>query len=689
MDLSVELKALMEIKASIEKDLKKVDRGPFGTVQRRTLNESLQDVEDRIATLRKLAPESVKVAAAGVDANIPSRLITPAELDRNFGPIKPVQDKNAYIQRLRHDFIFFCQEALTIKYRPGITKSDLTRGPLILSRAQLMVAAILLSGLTEDIFISAIILKARQLGITTVLEAFNLWQLMTVDGFHYMLIIDKDDHMYTKRDIMVEWINEVHTRFPDEFPSIKKREGRVIFLTNGSQLHFESAQAGNPGTSEMMRSLHLSEQTKWPAGRAASVGQSVVPAIPKKGGYFVINESTPLGVDDFYRQYQRAARRQSNDLPIFLPWYLSEEYYVSPDVFFSFKNDDTELQDVFFDESVNREVTLNEEQYALRYRLTKGQVLWRRDKIKTDFKGKRSEFDKEYPTTAEHAWRGSMAGFFPNELRMRLASFRRPPLWQGHVSCYNPDVERPRGFSEYTPTFVEDTVSPTVKLYARPIPGSRYYLGGDVAEGKTLLDDENQPDRDSTVFRIVDDDGVLVASFESKEPAEHCWLPMVLLAIYYNLAWVNCEKNGPGKTLWAFFKLTRYPHNLVETGDAPLDDLVWTRVTQANRLTILQMLRALLLGAPHAAPDEEFHTQAEYFGQKPGGRVAAPQGQGRHDDHIFAAAHAETMRLRFRGETIVRAPIVDPIPAPPRPEGLTLSDLVDALTGEEIEWATI
>lgn len=673
-----ELLALVAVENELLFGLKSLGDGPFERIRKRQLTTSLEDVR-----LRKKALELVcgKISPKAAPAEeIPVALLMPADLDRTFGEAPPSTEvRDDYILRLKYDFMFFCSEMLTIKYRPGVGNTGtLTSGPFNPSFAQRQVAAVLMRGLTEDCYISLVVLKARQLGITTVLEAFFLWLLLTRKNFHYMLIIDKDDHMYTKRDIMVTWVLECHARFPDHFPEIKKREGRVIFLTNGSQLHFESAQAGNPGTSEMLHALHTSEQTKWPAGRAATVDQSVAPSVPKQGGYFVVHESTPLGIDEFYRKFQRAARKESSDLPIFLAWFLSEEYCETVDYRFKYLNDDTELQDTYFDELSNRELTLTEEQYGTRFRLSAGQILWRRNKIKSDFKGKRSEFDKEFPTTPEHAWRGSLVGFYPNDLRMRMQQFIRAPIWVGHISCVLPDVERPRAYDSYRLSWIDDAACPTVRLWERPIPNITYYVGGDVAEGKILIDDEQQPARDSTVFRVKDESGHTVATFSSQEPAEHCWLPLVLLAIYYNLAWTNVELNGPGKTLWAFFKLTRYPHNLIQPGDLALDDLVWTRVTQANRLNILTQHRALLLANPAVCPDASFQEQAGYFGQKPGSKVAAPQGQGRHDDDIFADAHAEHCRLWHRGSVVVRAPIVeDPLPLPEREEGLMLNDLYD------------
>lgn len=596
-----------------------------------------------------------------------------------------------YFDQLKHDFVFFCQEMLLIKYRPGVNPKFPKggSGPLILSPAQVMIAAVLMEALANDVFLSLVILKARQLGITTVLEAFVLFLLVTTRDRHYMLIIDKDDHMVTKRQQMIDWIEACHNKYPDLFPEIVKREGRVIFLSNGCQLHFESAQSGNPGTSEMLHILHMSEKAKWVAGRAASVDQSVAPAVPRQGGYFIFDESTPLALDEFYRKFIRAKRGESEDIPIFLPWFLSPEYAVY-DPLYSPDDTDTELQDSYFDEILNKEVLLTESQYQIRYNLTNAQMAWRRHAIKTDFKGKRREFDKEYPTTPEHAWRSSVAGFYPNDLRMKMRAFKRAPSWVGHITCKNPDVERPDFYATYRPQFVDDSVNGTVKIFSRPMSGRTYYVGGDVAEGKIIIDEDNQPDRDSTVFRVKDEEGNLCAFFESKEPAEHCWLPLLLLSLYYNEAYINVELNGPGKTLWAFFKITSYPNLMVQPGEGPLDGRVWTRVTQANRLTILTTHRGSVISNPACCPDDEFQDQTEYFGQKPGSRVAAPQGMGRHDDHIFADAHAESCRLWHMGFDIRRPVVEDPMPKEEEKpfEGYKLRDLFDPQDEEwENPWA--
>ena len=77
-------------------------------------------------------------------------------------------------ERLYSDFPFFCKMCLEIAYRPGLNPNapDGGYGAFVLNEGQRKVAAVMLDQWLNDEPVRIIILKSRQLGITTLLMAF-------------------------------------------------------------------------------------------------------------------------------------------------------------------------------------------------------------------------------------------------------------------------------------------------------------------------------------------------------------------------------------------------------------------------------------------------------------------------------------------------------------------------------------
>ena len=116
-------------------------------------------------------------------------------------------------------------------------------------------AAVMLDQWLNDVPVRIIILKSRQLGITTLLMAFWLWLIVQNPGITAMVIIDKGDHLNEKRQTYIRWLERISELYP-ELPNVERRGAKVIELQNMSRFLFESAEAPNPGTSEHIAILH-------------------------------------------------------------------------------------------------------------------------------------------------------------------------------------------------------------------------------------------------------------------------------------------------------------------------------------------------------------------------------------------------------------------------------------------------
>lgn len=594
-------------------------------------------------------------------------------------------------QRLLVDFEYFCRTCIKIKYRPGMNPDMPTggKGPFILNENQKRLTAVFYQVmLIEKKPLRVQILKSRQLGNTTFLLAFALWMSLKTEAYHVMMIIDKNSHNRTKRSMVIEWIDHITGRDDSDFTGFDvfnhcyiKRGGRgenQVDLGNGSIWFFESAESTNPGTSEMLHFLIESEKPKWPAGRADTIRTSILPGIPHVAFTAHIDESTAHGVGPFKRKWSRntsAAPGTSEVIPIFFPWMISKEYAVTPpsecfdkDGKFIYADSDDEVRD--FDNDIDSEIV--ESEYAKKYKLDIRQVYFRRLKIKEDYEGNRADFDQEYPTTPDHAFRLYQSQFFPNRLNNHIKDNSNTvdsPYSRGYLEDLegNTEVTTPVPYSMVKPAFHLNRRGDYYVRF-RPVFGKIYFIGADTAEGKTVLDEKGRDDPDYTVFTVKDDHGTTCAYYIARDRPEHAWLPLLLMARWYNNAWVNGEKNNTGLTLFAMWWLTGYPNNIVQSKPktAPVRDRAWTTTGKANRGPMLRSLRSVLysdFGRVFCLTLDGGETPLKQF---PNFVINARSGKaeassGFHDDIILSEAIAEDGRKWYFGDAYTTGTVTAPL----------------------------
>ncbi len=573
---------------------------------------------------------------------------------------KPTVDAE-HEKRLVADFEYFCSH-LEITYRPGLNPDHPEGGfgPFILAEGQKKLAALMIQVmLIERRPLRLVILKSRQLGCTTFLLAFWVWILTRISHFHVFFMIDVGKHAETKRRMMIKWIESLNKRWPHLFSEIQRggKKAHMLMLSNESILFIDSAESTNPGTSEMLHVLHTSEKPKWVKGRARQIKESVEPALPSSPMTANVDESTACGLEDFYYKWRLATTdKDAGIIPVFLPWHITTECQLPVTEDFEY-SDRIEFADI--DPKTNK--TLKEVEYAAKYSLTKEQIMWRRWAILTKFEGNRQSFDQEHPTTPGHAFRQFSNHFFGKATRN--LSQDKSNFTRGYLEDLNGNSD-PRSmvnWAEVEPSLAIDSGGP---LFIREMPkkGGRYYIGVDVAEGKTVVDQKGKNDPDYTVMSVKDSQGKTVAIWLGRIPPEEAWLPLLLLAIFYNRAHVNGERNNHGYTLLVFFWRTAYGYNLVEPEPRgrKAKERAWTLLTGSTlREDMLKQLRSLYSRYPGSmfnfhGHEESLNKQLENFikGRTAAGKTKYVAASGFHDDIILAEAHAYRCVAFYEGDSV-------------------------------------
>lgn len=264
----------------------------------------------------------------------------------------------------------------------------------ILNAAQLYIHARLEAQLKATGKIRAIILKGRQQGCSTYIQARYLHRVITTRGKKAFILTHEAEA--TKN--LFEMTKRYYDNLPEGLcPKADKSSAKELRFS-----HFDSGYsvgtAGNKGTgrSQTIQLFHGSEVAFWEHTDDHATG--VLQAISSEPNTEIILESTANGIGNYYHQMWCAAMSGKSDYQaIFVPWYWQSEYRLSTPGF-KLNDDEQSIFDLYQKDG-----------------LTLDHMEWRRVKI-SDLSGDSDAglelFKQEYPMTAEEAFRNPIDNVF-------------------------------------------------------------------------------------------------------------------------------------------------------------------------------------------------------------------------------------------------------------------------------------
>jgi hypothetical protein len=250
-----------------------------------------------------------------------------------------------------------------------------------------------------------IIIKARQLGISTLVRAFAFWQAYTSrDPINSAVVSNKEKSSFNLLDI--------DRRFYQKLPKFLQRKisleskSQIQFSANGTNLLAMTAKADSQDRGYTLNLAHLSEFAFY--SNADTYLASLLASI--NDGQVVI-ESTPNYYGDALHELIRGSYYDNRWEVIFMPWSSFPEYRS--------------------DELV--EPTEEEEELMEKHSLDIEQISWRRHKI-AEMKSEYL-FRREYPLTIEEAWTLTDSCYFSVE---DLEDIQQLPYRGGEVQFVPP-----------------------------------------------------------------------------------------------------------------------------------------------------------------------------------------------------------------------------------------------------------
>lgn len=462
-----------------------------------------------------------------------------------------------------------------------------------------------------------IILKARQLGFSTLTEGLIFHACATRRNVNALIVAHREDATAN--------LFRMSKLFYDELPApvkpmLRASNAQELVFENPSKLRSERearpglrsrircATAGGRGIgrSDTLQCVHLSEYAFWPDGAdgKASTLAGILQAVPSLPGTMVVIESTANGFEDFKERWDAAVAGENDFEPVFFAWFENPDYSMPVVPGTEWTPEERELRDA--------------------YRLTDGQLQWRRWCIANNCGGSLDMFRQEYPASPGEAFLHSGTGVFDNE-QIVLRLERLP---------------EPAGRGEFADGEWTESETGAITLYELPEEGVPYVLGGDTAgEGSDYF----------TAIVIDNVSGRIVAKLRQKYSEPEYVRQIYALGRFYNDALVAIETNFstyPVMKLQEMEYPNQYSREREDTYTRQMRKSYGFRTDRQSRPRAIANLVEVFSSHPEWFSDRELLEEMLTFCYNEDHRPEALAGK--HDDLVMGAAITYAVRHQQR-----------------------------------------
>lgn len=238
--------------------------------------------------------------------------------------------------RLATHFEDYAKACLKIRTKTGAVV------PLTLNRSQRYLHERLEAQLKDKGKIRALVLKGRQVGVSTYIAGRFYWRTTHKRGCRTFILAHLDDASANLFGMARRFHENVPDLFKPETGAANAKELSFNQLDSGYKVATAGSQA--VGRSDTIQLFHGSEAAWWPNAEQHSAG--LVQAIADAPGTEDIRESTANGIGNaFHNMWVAAERGDSEFEPIFIPWFWHEEYtrpvpdgWKPPQAFIAYQN---------------------------------------------------------------------------------------------------------------------------------------------------------------------------------------------------------------------------------------------------------------------------------------------------------------------------------------------------------------
>lgn len=300
-----------------------------------------------------------------------------------------------FYSKCSENFEFFSKKSLKIRDKGGEEKL------LIINKAQKLMHEKLESQRSKTGRVRALVLKGRQQGISTAVQARFVWRLIHSRGLKAYILT----HLSESTKALFNMTKRYIDGLPLYHPTLgNSNANELIFKDIDAGYKVGTAGSQGVGRGETVQLFHGSEVAYWP--NADEHVSGILQAVPERDNTEIILESTANGTGNFFHNMCVEAQDNKNGFElIFIPWTLQTEYSLYGKL-----------------ESIDDE----ERELVGRYNLTNGQLLWRRHKIGQ--LGDVRRFRQEYPMNVNDAFIGDTERSFITYIEIGKANRPSNPI---------------------------------------------------------------------------------------------------------------------------------------------------------------------------------------------------------------------------------------------------------------------
>lgn len=448
----------------------------------------------------------------------------------------------AALKVIKDDFYIYCERNLVIQ--------DKTSGELVTFKpnwAQRILIDLVMEDIKNGVPVRYIILKARQMGFSTVIEALAYWWTTTHRNIRTIIMAHETEASTNLYNMFKRYFDNCH-KFFQPIRKYNNKKELVFDVDDATKEDYKKDGKKSPGLNSEIKTLvaregkgrgstthffHGSECAFWE--NQADVTSAALQSIPLAANTFAFIESTANGVGGyFYDEWQFAKKGESAFKPLFFPWHSHHEYEIPGEVS-NYNDEELELLKIFEEKEYPKE-SWNRK------------ILWRRAKMK-EFRSDPKKFYQEYPKDDMEAFLSSGRPVFDtaNLVKMEQIAQKIQPMFGNIIP--NPDSSSHIKYIFDEVAKLDDRQDPTpLKVWDLVEKGEKYCIGVDVSEGKIAIGGNKDVNDWSVVTVIRQKDLKTVARWRGHIDPDLLGGVVFSIGTYYNTALVGVEVNNHGLT---------------------------------------------------------------------------------------------------------------------------------------------
>lgn len=510
-----------------------------------------------------------------------------------------------------------------------IRSRDLQIVPLKLNYAQRTIWSAIEDRITKQEKVWVIALKARREGVSTLFEALMLARTILTPRVHSLVMASNAGNTAEIWQMASTMINNSPFR---KYADPKNKELHI----GESKLIIATAGSADAMRGFDLTCLHLSEVAFW---ENPNTMNAVMQCLPDTLDTFCFIESTANGKvghgEQFYDMWCRAATGESEFIPIFLPWFAMPEYQRPH---YLYKDQWTPARKQY---SVLDDPDPEEQELRREFKLTAGQLAWRRWAVPNKCEGSLDKFNQEYPATPDGAFIAS-----------GLPMFRSADLIP-----FQKDIRRGERFTLEGSRWKFDPQG-YIEVWKHPEPGHTYVIGADTSMG---YDDNTGRSQRSRSSACVIDMATLeqCAEYDASTPPHMQARHLAHMGTRYNNALlapeVTSSGGGGGRELIVYLKELNYWNIHVwrhaDRIRREQGSIYGWETNSRTRPMMIARIREVITERTTTIHSAGLLKQLANFGENEAGRTEALSG---HDDLLFAFGIALcSRRENYFGDTKV------------------------------------